>query len=82
MSTKVARLIPLTIPDIVNVPVPEALVTTKEAVSPFSVRVKLPFGLMLNGVPAVKTLRYYLPDHGECRRIPISFLLFPLADHG
>jgi hypothetical protein len=54
VSTKVARPIPLTIPDIVNVPVPEALVTTKEAVSPFSVRVKLPFGLMLNCVPAVK----------------------------
>jgi hypothetical protein len=75
VSTKVARPIPLTIPDIVNVPVPEAfrivspgngpadtmsemtLVTTKEAVSPFSVIVKLPFGLMLNGVPAVKKLK-------------------------
>ena len=75
MSTKVARPIPLTRPDIVNMPVPVAInvvspgigpieitsevtpVTTKEAVSPLSVRVKLPFGLMLNGVPAVKTLK-------------------------
>jgi hypothetical protein len=75
VSTKVARPIPLTSPDIVNVPVPVAfrvvspgngpvdtmseitLVTTKEAVSPFSVIVKLPFGLMVNGVPAVKKLK-------------------------
>jgi hypothetical protein len=33
------------------------LSTTKEAVSPFSVIVKLPFGLMLNSVPAVKELK-------------------------
>jgi hypothetical protein len=75
VSTKFARPIPLTIPDIVNVPAPVAfrivspgigpietmsemtLVTTKEAVSPFSVIVKLPFGLMLNGVPGVKKLK-------------------------
>jgi hypothetical protein len=75
VSTKVARPIPLTIPDIVNVPVPEApkvvshgngpvdtmsettLLTTKEAVSPFSVIVKLPSGLMVNGDPAVKKLK-------------------------
>lgn len=75
VSTKVARPIPLTIPDIVNVPVPVALnvvspgigpietmsemtlVTTKDAVSPFSVIVKLPSGLTVNVVPAVKKVK-------------------------
>ena len=62
VSTKVARPIPLTRPDIVNVPVPVAfrivspgngpfetmsemtLVTMKDAVSPFSVRVNCRLG--------------------------------------
>jgi len=29
-----------------------------------------------------KQIRDHLPDYGECRPIPVSFLLFPVVDHG